>query len=194
MILGGDGEPHHSDPWPQHRPQFLAAGRRQIVRPEVAHAVNKALGQGHRSTYRAAGRKFVACRKPPRDSRSQIVRCQPVARAEGARSLPEGPGAACRPGSHLRRLGRARRAQRQHRQRRTAGGGARDRACRSLQAHPALRTGPRIGSASHWGVYFAGPVKGQPQKKLTHGLPCPPHARVDRRRGAKGAALAACCR
>ena len=75
---------------------------------------------------------------PPRDSRSQIVRRQPVARAEGARSLPEGPGAACRPGSHLRRLGRARRAQRQHRQRRTAGGGARDRACRSLQAHPAL--------------------------------------------------------
>ena len=25
--------------------------RRQIVRPEVAHAVNRALGQGHRSTY-----------------------------------------------------------------------------------------------------------------------------------------------
>ena len=41
MILGGDGEPHHSDPWPQYRPEFLAAGRRQIVRPEVAHAVNK---------------------------------------------------------------------------------------------------------------------------------------------------------
>ena len=41
MILGGDGEPHHSDPWPQYRPEFLAAGRRQIVRPELAHAVNK---------------------------------------------------------------------------------------------------------------------------------------------------------
>ena len=31
-------------------PQFLAAGRWQIVGPEVAHAVNKALDQGHRDS------------------------------------------------------------------------------------------------------------------------------------------------
>ena len=31
MILGGDGEPHHSDPWPQHRPQFLAAGCHAVL-------------------------------------------------------------------------------------------------------------------------------------------------------------------
>ena len=57
--------------------------------PSTRHSVKGAgrrIGQRGVNSWRAGS--------PPRDSRSQIVRCQPVARAEGARSLPEGPGAA----------------------------------------------------------------------------------------------------
>ena len=33
----------NSDPWPQYRPEFLAAGGRQIIGPEMAYTVNQAL-------------------------------------------------------------------------------------------------------------------------------------------------------
>jgi hypothetical protein len=70
VSLAGDGEPHHSDPWPQHRPQFLAAGRR-VVGLEVAHTVNKVLDQVPRPLA-----KRVACP-------SRISRGRPAALRDG---------------------------------------------------------------------------------------------------------------